>query len=76
MPEKLTDVQTFQDSKSKANCCSILTFWFANTLVDSISVNKGKMDEKMIEEMNRDPKRDEILLEYFKTKLSSNIEAW
>jgi len=34
------------------------------------------MDEKMIEEMNRDPKRDEILLEYFKTKLSSNIEAW
>ena len=65
VPEAQIKEKIFLNSKSRASCCSILTFWFANTLIDSISHNKGKMDDRMIEDMNSDPKRDQSLLRYF-----------
>ena len=49
----------FEKSKRKAGCCSLFTYQYANTLVESVNQNKGRMDPKMIEAMNSDPKRDE-----------------
>ena len=60
---------TFQQNKRKANCCSIFTYWYANSLVSSVTMNNGKMDEKMIEDMNTDPKRDKRLVLNFHTVL-------
>ena len=53
------------NSKRRANCCSIFTYWYANNLIDSVSMNGGKMHESMIEDMNTDPTRDRKLLLYF-----------
>ena len=55
----------FQDSKRRANCCSLFTFYYANTLVESVRGNKGKMASCMIEDMNTDPKRDEKVISHF-----------
>ena len=66
----------FQETKRKASCCSLFTFWYANTLVDSIELNSGKMDQLFIENMNTDPKRDEKLLANFQNQLKANHESW
>ena len=66
----------FQETKRKASCCSLFTFWYANTLVDSIELNNGKMDQLFIENMNADPKRDEKLLANFQNRLKANHQSW
>lgn len=66
----------FQETKRKASCCSLFTFWYANTLVDSIELNNGKMDNLFIENMNTDPKRDEKLLANFQNRLKANHDSW
>lgn len=64
----------YENNKRKANCCSILTYWYANNLVENVNNNDGKLAPIMIEEMNSDPKRDEKLLTYFQTRLNSKYE--
>ena len=64
------------DSKRRANCCSRLTFWYANPLIDSVSANNGQMHKKMIEDMNTDPERSERLLKHFQDKLRANAKQW
>ena len=65
-PEALSNYGfPFQETKRKAGCCSIFTYWYANSLVDSVELNNGKMDKVFIETMNNDPKRDENLLAAF-----------
>ena len=64
------------DSKRRANCCSILTYWYSNTLVDSVYLNKGRLVNKMIESMNSDPDRDHKLLKKFLANLQANVEQW
>ena len=32
-------------SKRRANCCSKFTYWYADSLVDSVNLNKGKLHE-------------------------------
>ena len=66
----------FQETKRKASCCSRFTLWYANTLVDSIELNNGKMDQLFIENMNTDPKRDEKLLANFQHQLKASHESW
>ena len=66
----------FQETKRKANCCSLFTYWYVNTLVDSVELNNGKMDALFIENMNSDPKRDERLLHKFQLRLGLNLDAW
>lgn len=63
--EKKVPPISFMDSKRRANCCSIFTFWYSNTLVASVYLNKGKLINKMIEDMNSDPLRDEKMLATF-----------
>ena len=62
VPEELTERvikgHVFLTNKRKASCCSVFTYWYANSLVESVNLNKGKMHEKMIEDMNTDPNRD------------------
>ena len=64
------------DSKRRANCCSLWTYWYANNIVDCVNENKGIMDEKMIEDMNTDSLRDEKMLHKFQSKLLQNHEEW
>ena len=52
----------FQTTKRRASCCSLFTYWYANTLVDSVELNNGKMHPLFIEDMNTNPLRDEKLL--------------
>jgi hypothetical protein len=66
----------FENSKRKANCFSLFTYWYANTLVESVKLNKGKMASCMIEDMNTDPRRDEKVTTHFETKLLTNFENW
>lgn len=62
---------TFMDSKRRAGCCSKFTYWYANNLVDSVNMNKGKLHPKMLETMNTDPQRDVKLLKEFQAKLKA-----
>ena len=57
--EKKIPKHDFMDSKRRAGCCSIFTFWFSNNLIDSVNANKGVMHPKMIEDMNTDTFTDE-----------------
>jgi len=66
----------FMDSKRRANCCSIFTFWYSNSLVANVNLNKGKLIDKMIEDMNSDPRRDEKLLAKFQDSLQVSHAAW
>lgn len=66
----------FQTSKRRASCCSLFTYWYANSLVDSVELNKGKMNPLFIESMNVDPTRDQIMLNRFQNKLIVNHENW
>ena len=52
-------------SKRRASCCSIFTYWYANNLIDAVSMNGGKMHESMIEEINSDSTRDRRQLFHF-----------
>ena len=74
--EKQCKPLPFNDSKRRAGCCSILTYWFANSLIESVNLNKGKLDLRMIETMNSNPKRDEKLLKKFTVKLNNLHECW
>ena len=47
-------------------------YWYANTLVESVNLNQGRMDPKMIESMNSEPTHDEKVLAHFQKKLQSN----
>lgn len=67
--EKVVPKMSFMDSKRRANCCSIFTYWYSNNLVTSVYLNKGKLINKMIEDMNSDPLRDEKMLAKFQNKL-------
>ena len=49
----------FETNKRRASCCSRLTFCYANSLVESVQLNKGKISHVMVEEMSSDSKRDE-----------------
>lgn len=63
-------------SKSRANCCSKFTYWYSNTLIDSVALNGGKLEECMIEDMNDNPDRDRQLLLKFQERLQSSYERW
>lgn len=63
--EKKITPKIYQDSLRQANWLSIFTYWFSNTLIESVRLNKGKMVDEMVEDMNKDPKRDEMLLSHF-----------
>ena len=64
------------DSRQHANCCSRLTFWFANPLVQAVRENRGYMHAKMVEDMSSDPDQDAKRLAYFQKKLSENVKQW
>lgn len=66
----------FESSIRKANFCSRLTLSYASSLVESVKLNKGKLANAMVEDMNRDPANDERLLAKFQAKLQANYEKW
>ena len=54
----------------------MFTYWYSNTLVESVYLNKGKLDNKMIETMNTDPQRDIKQLNKLTTALQNNLDKW
>ena len=66
----------YMESKRRANCCSRLTFWYANPLIESVRANNGQMHKKMIEDMHSDPDRSEKLLKFFQERLRANAKQW
>ena len=69
VPEELTEKvikgHRYMTSKRHASCCSKFTYWYANNLVDAVSMNNGKMHESMIEAINSDSARDRRQLLHF-----------
>lgn len=63
--EQPTVQHDFMDSRRRANCCSVLTFWYANPLIQAVRSNNGSLHDKMVEDMKINPKRDQQLLKYF-----------
>ena len=52
----------FMDSRARASCCSRMTFWYANSLIQAVDGNNGRLHKKMIEDMSTGPSRDAELL--------------
>ena len=74
--QMVTPTPLYMDSKRRANCCSRLTFWYANPLIESVRANNGQMHKKMIEDMHSDPDRSEKLLKFFQERLRANAKQW
>ena len=74
--EKKIRGHSFMNSKRRAGCCSIFTFWYSNNLIDSVQMNGGRLHESMIEDMNTDPDRDRKQLLRFQERLQANYEMW
>ena len=76
LQERVIKGHVFMESKRRANCCSKFTYWYSNNLVDAVRMNNGKMHERMIEDMNSDPNRDQKLLLRFQERLNASFESW